>query len=85
LNRNLRLKRIQIIGKRRGSKELDIIFGRFIDYSLEDLDDSLLQQFEKFLEVNEPDLQSYFFSHISPPKEFEAIFQKILDSLNFKA
>ena len=84
MDRNLRLKRIQIIGKRRGSKELDIIFGRFIDDGLSDLDDSLLQQFEKFLEENEADLQSYFFSQVDPPKEFEAIFQKILLSLSIK-
>ena len=82
MNRNLRLKRIQIIGRRRGSKELDIIFGRFIDTSLLDLDDELLEQFENFLEVNEADLQDYFFTKTQPPKKFEAIFQKVLASLN---
>ena len=82
MNRNLRLKRIQIIGKRRGSKELDIIFGRFIDTSLLDLDDELLEQFENFLEVNESDLQDYFFTKMQPPKKFEAIFQKVMASLN---
>ena len=50
---NFRLKRINIIGKRRGSKELDLIFGRFIDNNLADLDDPLLHQFEEVLELND--------------------------------
>ena len=75
---NFRLKRINIIGKRRGSKELDLIFGRFIDDNLAELDDPLLHQFEEFLELNESDLHDYFFGTAVPPKKFERIYKKIL-------
>ena len=75
------LKRINIIGKRRGSKELDLIFGRFIDNNLKELDDLLLQQFEEFLELNESDLHDYFFGNVVPPRKFERIYKKILESL----
>ena len=78
---NFRLKRINIIGKRRGSKELDLIFGRFIDGNLKELDDPLLQQFEEFLELNESDLHDYFFGNVVPPRKFERIYKKILESL----
>ena len=78
---NFRLKRINIIGKRRGSKELDLIFGRFIDNNLAELDDPLLHQFEEFLELNESDLYDYFFGNTVPPRKFERIYKKILEVL----
>ena len=78
---NFRLKRIKIIGKRRGSKELDLIFGRFIESNLEELDDPLLRQFEEFLELNESDLYDYFFGNIVPPRKFEGIFKKIMGTI----
>ena len=78
---NFRLKRIKIIGKRRGSKELDLIFGRFIDGNLKELDDPLLHQFEEFLELNESDLYDYFFGNVVPPKKFERIFKKIMGTI----
>ena len=82
---NFRLKRINIIGKRRGSKELDLIFGRFIDDSLTELDDSLLHQFEEFLELNDSDLFDYFFGNAVPPRKFERIYRKILGVLVSKS
>ncbi len=81
---NIRLKRINIIGKRRGSKELDLIFGRFIDDSLTELDDPLLHQFEEFLELNDSDLHDYFFGNVAPPRKFERIYKKILEVLALK-
>ena len=78
---NFRLKRIKIIGKRRGSKELDLIFGRFIDSNLEELDDPLLYQFEEFLELNESDLYDYFFGSAVPPRKFDRIFKKIMGTI----
>ena len=81
---NFRLKRINIIGKRRGSKELDLIFGRFIDSSLAELDDALLYQFEEFLELNDSDLNDYFFRNVAPPRKFERIYKKILEVLDLK-
>ncbi|MFL2827501.1 MAG: succinate dehydrogenase assembly factor 2 [Paracoccaceae bacterium] len=78
---NFRLKRINIIGKRRGSKELDLIFGRFIDNNLAELDDPLLHQFEEFLELNDSDLYDYFFGNVAPPRKFERIYKKILEVL----
>ena len=81
---NFRLKRINIIGKRRGSKELDLIFGRFIDANIAELDDPLLHQFEEFLELNDSDLQDYFFGNAAPPQKFEKIYKKILEVLVLK-
>ena len=78
---HFRLKRINIIGKRRGSKELDLVFGRFIDRNLEELDDPLLHQFEEFLQLNESDLYGYFFGNVVPPRKFERIFKKIMETI----
>ena len=66
VERDFRIKRINIIGKRRGSKELDLIFGHFIDKNLKDLDEPMLHQFEEFLELSDPDLHDYFFGTAVP-------------------
>ena len=85
VERNLRLKRINIVGKRRGSKELDLIFGRFIDNNLTELGDPLLYQFEEFLMLNESDLHDYFFGNVAPPRKFEKIYKEILGVLISKS
>ena len=81
MKRDLRLKRLNIRAKRRGSRELDIIFSRFIDSSLNDLNDGLLLQLEEFLEMSESDLQSFFLGNSLPPKKYEPIFNKIYSTI----
>lgn len=78
LDRETRLKRLQIIGKRRGSKELDLIFSKFIDKELQGLDDPILSDFEEFLELSESALEDYFLGGIVPPAKFRLIFNRIL-------
>lgn len=53
-------KEIKFRGSRRGIKELDLIFGRFIDNHLEHLSEDELNHFREFLLESDLDLLAYF-------------------------
>lgn len=46
----------------RGTKELDILVGRFADAHLGTMDDSELARFEAFLALSEPQLQAWLLA-----------------------
>ena len=54
--RENRLKRLKIRCWRRGTKEMDMLFGPYADRGLADLDDAGLDAFEALMEENDQDL-----------------------------
>ena len=54
--RENRLKRLQIRCWRRGTKEMDLLFGPFADTGLKGLEDAQLDAFEALMEENDQDL-----------------------------
>lgn len=71
-------KEINFRGSRRGIKELDIIFGTFIDAELNNLNASELEFFRDFLLESDLDLLEYFQGEKKLPQNLNtAIFEKI--------
>lgn len=54
--RDKRLKRLKIRCWRRGTKEMDLLFGQFADGALAGLSDPELDQFETLMDENDQDL-----------------------------
>lgn len=54
-----RLKRIRIRCWRRGTKEMDLLFGPYADAALAALDDAGLDAFEALLDENDHDLYAW--------------------------
>jgi antitoxin CptB len=56
----------------RGTKELDILVGRFADVRLPAMADADLDRFERFLAVSDPDIQAWLLgpSPAAPNPEF---------------
>ena len=54
--RDKRLKRLKIRCWRRGTKEMDLLFGQFADGALADLSDADLDAFETLMDENDQDL-----------------------------
>lgn len=54
--REKRLKRLKIRCWRRGTKEMDLLFGQFADGAMADLSDEELDAFETLMEENDQDL-----------------------------
>ncbi len=46
----------------RGTKELDLLIGRYADAHLDKMDDAALSHFEAFMAVNEPQLQTWLLA-----------------------
>lgn len=67
-------KEIRFRGSRRGIKELDIIFGRFIESELENLTEEELSFFKDFLLETDLDLLAYFQNEKPLPAHLNAEF-----------
>lgn len=71
-------KEIKFRGSRRGIKELDIIFGTFIDTELDNLNEGELLCFRDFLLESDLDLLEYFQDDKTLPTNLNTeLFEKI--------
>lgn len=65
-----RLKRLRIRCWRRGTKEMDLLFGGFADGALTELSESDLDAFETLMEENDQDLYLWISGAQSVPERF---------------
>lgn len=72
--RESRLKRLKIRCWRRGTKEMDMLFGPYADQGLVDLTDAELDAFEELMEENDQDLYLWISgAEPEPPAHLPAI------------
>ncbi len=69
----IRLKRLSMRAHHRGTKEMDIILGRWADMRLHAADPDVLDIFEDLMEENDQDLYLWVSSQAEPPPQFKAI------------
>ena len=72
-----RLKRLSMRSHRRGTKEMDIILGRFADDRLVALDAGGLDLYEALLEENDQDLYQWVTGQGTAPGRFAALVAEI--------
>ena len=68
-----RLKRLRMRSWHRGTREMDLILGRFADAGLAGLDAARLDSFEQFLSENDHDLYRWVASAENTPQRYEEI------------
>ncbi len=76
-DRETRLKRLRIRSWRRGTREMDLILGRFADAGLAELDAQALDAYERLLEENDWDIY-YWITGAQPVPEAHAELVEIL-------
>lgn len=79
---DIRLKRLTMRANHRGTKEMDIILGRWAAARLSSADADTLDIFEELLEENDQDLYLWVSSQTSPPPKFKGFvgdLRKIMD------
>lgn len=77
-------KEIRFRGSRRGIKELDMIMGKFIDNSLDTLNEEELVSLKNLLVETDLDLLSYFQNEKPlPPHINEHLFNKVKENYSF--
>jgi antitoxin CptB len=75
-----RRKRIQFRSWHRGTREADLLLGRFADRHLETMTPAELDQFEAVLELPEPDLMAWYVGRATVPAEVRTpVLDAILD------
>src|SRR5215216_352783 len=65
-----RRKRLLFRCWHRGTREMDLILGRFADAEIENLSDDELAQFEFLMVVPDPDLYAALIGNIPPAAEY---------------
>ncbi|MGI9318342.1 MAG: succinate dehydrogenase assembly factor 2, partial [bacterium] len=64
---------------RRGTKELDLILGRFAEDRYTSLNQDLKRQFDRLLKMQDPILTEWLCFHQKPDMEVADIVKKILE------
>ena len=72
-----RIKRLQW-RTRRGTRELDALFGGWLETSFPSADEAQRQAFDELLDVQDPDLWDWVMGHAQPPR---ADWQAIIDDI----
>ena len=76
-----RLKRLRIRSWRRGTREMDLILGRFADTRLGDLDAGALDLYEALLEENDHDLYAWIAGRAGAPEAYAGLLSLIEDEV----
>lgn len=75
---DVRRKKILMRAWHRGIKEMDLMFGRFVDGELDKLTDKELDELEMIMDQHDRDLIQWFTDEVPVPEEFDCkIFQRI--------
>ena len=69
----IRRKRLRLRAWRRGTREMDLILGRYADAMLGQLGPQELDLFEALLAVEDPALMDWVTGRVPPPPEFAAL------------
>ncbi|HUI18745.1 MAG TPA: succinate dehydrogenase assembly factor 2 [Alphaproteobacteria bacterium] len=77
-----RLKRLYFRSWHRGTREMDLLLGRFAERCLDQLSEAELGQYEALLEAADPDLYGWILGEAAIPERFDTAVLKRIK--NFK-
>ena len=75
---DIRRKKILMRAWHRGIKEMDLMFGRFVDGELDGLSDQELSELEMLMDQHDRDLIQWFTDEVPVPEQFDCpVFHRI--------
>lgn len=80
-DRETRLKRIRMRAWHRGTKEMDLILGRFADARLDAMDDAALDALEALMGENDQDLYQWVTGQVPAPEAHAALVAEIAEAV----
>lgn len=73
-----RRRRVLFRARRRGLRELDLVMGQFADRNLEAMDEADLCEFERLLDVADPELLAWITGDETTPSAFDTpLFRRL--------
>lgn len=82
-NRNTRIRRLIYRSRYTGTKETDLLLGKFADRHLEGLDDALLNEYEALIENSDPDLYMWISGRKPVPPAWDGEIMRRLQAFTF--
>ncbi|RBO54806.1 succinate dehydrogenase assembly factor 2 [Rhodovulum sp. BSW8] len=73
-----RRKRMHIRAWRRGTKEMDLILGRYADAHLAAMDAAALEAFDALLAQDDHDLYQWVTGQVAAPDEFAPLIERLV-------
>lgn len=64
-----RRRRARYRAAHRGTKEMDVLLGRFAEAEVDKMDDAELEAFEEFLALPDPDIENWLLARGCPAPE----------------
>jgi len=75
-----RRRRLLFRAWHRGMREVDLITGRFADAYIASLSDAEIDDFERLMDVPEPDLLNWVMGAVETPHDYDtALFRRLRD------
>jgi antitoxin CptB len=75
---DVRRRKILFRAWHRGTREMDLLMGRFADVALADLSETELDEFERLIEVPDGDLFGWIMGEAdAPPEQDTPLFRKL--------
>ena len=76
-----RRRKILFRAWRRGMREMDLVMGQFADANLPAMSDAELDEFERLLEVPDPQVLAWITGEEATPAEFDTpLFERLRDA-----
>ncbi|MDE0781116.1 MAG: succinate dehydrogenase assembly factor 2 [Alphaproteobacteria bacterium] len=76
--REIRIKRLIYRSRYTGTKETDLLLGNFATRHLDNLDETLLGEYEELIENSDPDLYMWISGRKPVPAEWDGEIMKLL-------
>jgi antitoxin CptB len=77
-------KKLLFRSNHRGTKEMDILLGRFADINITSLTDQEVIDLEELINENDPDLYNWITGKISPPTHYQNSLMHKLQKFTIK-
>lgn len=75
-----RRRRLLFRSWRRGTREMDLIMGRFADATIAELSDDEITEFERLSDVPDPDLYGWLTGSQAVPADYDLpVFRRLYD------
>ena len=78
-DRETRLKRLRLRAWRRGTKEMDLLFGQYADDAMSDLSDSDLDALEALMDEADDQLYLWISGAAAYPPQHESAIRRVRD------
>lgn len=77
---DLRRRRLLFRAWHRGTREMDLLMGRFTDAVIAELSEAEIEEYERLMDTPDPDLYAWITGEETPPSAYDTVLLRRLRS-----